>query len=96
MDLEKKIAQFLATVESKPARSRLEPYDALIRALRQKRWTYKAIADALESEFGLRVNPKTIWDYLNVHQGAVMKQAQENSSIKPPQEPPRRRFNLDS
>lgn len=98
MELEKKIAQFLANAEAKPARSKLEPYDAVIRTLRQKRWTYKAIAEALTAEFGLKINPKTVWDYLKVHQGTAKTSIRESSApaTKLPQETPRRRFNLDA
>jgi len=82
----------------KPARSKLASYDELLRTLRKRRWTFVEIAQALEREFSLRVNPKTIWAYLQVSRDA-----------EPPVEPakviadqplleqrPKRRFKLDA
>ena len=98
MDLEKKIADFLARADPKPTRSKLEPYDELIRTLRQRRWTFKMIAEVLNAEFGLKVNPKTVWDYLQVHRGVqkVMNptHASQDNSVR--LSTPKRRFNLDA
>ena len=98
MELEQKIAAFLAKVETKPARSKLAPFDGLIRSLRQKRWTLLAIAQTMETEFGLKVNPKTVWAYLKVRRDhiktGVVKLTEKPAPAK--LTPPARRFNLDA
>lgn len=98
MELEKKIADFLARAETKTPRSKLEPYDELIRTLRQRRWTYQEIAKALSEDFRLKINPRTIWDYLHVHtkprEATSHSEARQekNVSVKTP----KYRFNLDA
>ena len=97
MNLEQKIGDFLTKAESKPARSKLAAYDALIRTLRQRRWTFAAIAQTLQTEFGLVVNPKTIWAYMKVRrepQQAPLLPAKSETSL--PNSPQKRRFNLDA
>jgi IS30 family transposase len=66
MSLDDDIAQFLAQAESKPAVSKLEPYADLIRALRQRRWTYQQIAQVLRERFGLSVAVSTIHNFQKV------------------------------
>jgi IS30 family transposase len=95
MNLEQKIGDFLTKAESKPARSKLAAYDTVIRTLRQRRWTFQAIAQTLQSEFGLSVNPKTIWAYLQVQrEHAPLLPAKSEHSL--PSSPQKRRFNLDA
>ena len=98
MDLEKQISDFLSRVETKPPRSKLAPYDALIRTLRRRRWTSQEIADALASEFGLRVNPKTIWAYLHSrrHAEEAYEAPKPTLPAQPQTSPAKRRFNLDA
>jgi len=98
MELEKKIADFLAHTEAKPARSKLAPYDELIRTLRQRRWTFEAIAEALDTEFGLKINPKTIWAYLRVRRAVISPTGQKKTApdTKAQLSAPKRRFNLDA
>lgn len=96
MDLDTKISEFLARAETRPARSKLEPYDALLRSLRTRRWTYQKIAQALAAEFGLKVNPKTIWAYLQVQRSVVQH---DTTPARSPVKAPtlqKRRFNLDT
>jgi len=52
MNLEQKITSFLATADTQPPQSKLEPYTELIRSLRQKRWPFHRIAKALQDDFG--------------------------------------------
>ncbi len=94
MKIEQKIGDFLAKAESKPARSKLAAYDTLIRTLRQRRWTFAAIAQTLQTEFNLAVNPKTIWAYLQVRRNPAPLPAKTGSPS--PSGTPKRRFNLDA
>lgn len=98
MDLEKKITDFLARVEVRPPRSKLAPYDSLIRTLRRRRWTFEEIAHALASEFGLQVNPKTIWAYLHVRRDTDNADAPIKTTpvAQPRPSQIKRRFNLDA
>ena len=66
MNLDDQIANFLADADARPARSKLEPYAELIRELRQRRWTFRKIADALCERFAVRASPSTIHDFAKV------------------------------
>jgi hypothetical protein len=66
MNTDDKIADFLARAETHPAPSKLEPYHELIRTLRQRRWTYKAIAASLRDEFGISAAPSSIHAFVKV------------------------------
>lgn len=98
MDLDQRIKRFLEASAAKPERSKLAPFDELLRTLRKRRWTFVEIAQALEKEFGLKVNPKTIWAYLQVKERAKQREeAEKPITPAPAAEPrPKRRFNLDA
>ena len=64
MNLDEKIADFLAATKAEPARSKLEPYAELIRGLRQRRWTYAKIAQALRDDFDVTVAPNTVFAFV--------------------------------
>jgi IS30 family transposase len=68
MNLDDQIANFLADADAdaRPARSKLEPYAELIRELRQRRWTFREIADALRERFAVTASPSTIHDFAKV------------------------------
>ena len=66
MNLEQKITSFLATAETQPPQSKLEPYTELIRSLRQKRWPYHRIAKALQDDFGIKAAPSSIHNFVKV------------------------------
>ena len=66
MSLDDHIAKFLADADAQPARSKLEPYAELIRELRQRRWTFRKIADALRERFAITASPSTIHDFAKV------------------------------
>jgi IS30 family transposase len=66
MNLDDQIADFLADADARPARSKLEPYAELIRELRQRRWTFRKIADALRERFAVTASPSTIHDFAKV------------------------------
>jgi IS30 family transposase len=66
MSLDDQIAKFLADADARPARSKLEPYAGLIRELRQRRWTFRKIADALREQFAITASPSTIHDFAKV------------------------------
>ena len=66
MSLDDQIAKFLADADARPARSKLEPYADLIRELRQRRWTFRKIADALRERFAVTASPSTIHDFARV------------------------------
>jgi hypothetical protein len=66
MNLEQKITSFLATVDTQPPLSKLEPYTELIRSLRQKRWPYHRIAKALQDDFGIKTAPSSIHNFVKV------------------------------
>lgn len=103
MNLDQKIASFLAAAEAVPARSKLEAYAELIRSLRRKRWTFQRIAQALRDEFGMSVAPSTLHNFLKVRAkqngGAAMAPPEMNSptaaAAMPLAKPKRRRFHLD-
>ena len=102
MSLDKKISDFLARTETKPAASKLESYAELIHILRMRRWTYVQIAQALHDEFGLRVHPTTIHAFVKVR--AKRKPSPKPTPQSHGQEPalsshalPKRpRFNLEA
>jgi hypothetical protein len=54
---------FLQQLPDKPDRSKLTPYRELIRGLRQKRYTFREIANLLNMHYGLRVDHTTIVDF---------------------------------
>ena len=66
MNLDDQIANFLADADARPARSKLELYAELIRELRQRRWTFRKIADALHERFAITASPSTIHDFAKV------------------------------
>jgi hypothetical protein len=66
MSLDQEIANFLQTTDTGTGRSKLEPYAELIRGLRQRRWTYVKIADALRTRFGVVVAPSTVFAFVKV------------------------------
>lgn len=99
MSLNQKIASFLARTDSKPARSKLEPYADLIRTLRQRRWTYIEIARALRDEFAVEVHPTTIHAFVKVRANQRRTPAippPTASVTLPPPEAKKPRFNLDA
>ena len=105
MSLDEKITEFLAHAKPKAAQSKLEPYAELIRTLRQRRWTYLQIAATLQTEFGVTVAANTIFAFVKVRsgkgKGVLTMSTPEVASVtlpKPagPNQPARRRFNLDA
>lgn len=59
-------AKFAAILNSLPpqqSRSRLEPYDALIREMRKRRRSYREIAEVLREHFGLHIATSTICEF---------------------------------
>jgi hypothetical protein len=66
MSLDQKINDFLAHADARPAPSKLEPYADLIRALRQRRWSYVEIAKALCDDFGIQAHPTTVHSFVKV------------------------------
>ena len=107
MNLQEQIAAFAAEAEARTGRSKLEPYKALIRTLRQKRWTYAEISAALRERFQVSAAPGTVHSFMKVRakmkpstSDAPTPQANEHRSplLQPEQSPPnqpRRRFRLD-
>jgi hypothetical protein len=53
----------LDQLPEKPERSKLSPYRELIRGLRQKRYTFREIANLLNTHYGLTVDHTTIVDF---------------------------------
>ena len=86
MNLDDQIANFLADADARPTRSKLEPYAELIRELRQRRWTFRKIADALRERFAVTASPSTIHDFTKVR--ARRPGGNLNAQPEPPQ--PRR------
>ena len=66
MNLEQKITSFLATADTQPPQSKLEPYTELIRSLRQKRWPFRRIAQALQDDVGIKTAPSSIHNFVKV------------------------------
>jgi hypothetical protein len=101
MNLQEQIAAFAAEAATRTGRSKLEPYEGLIRTLRQKRWTYAEISTALRDRFQLSVAPGTVHSLMQVR--ARSKPSTPPALFPPvPQqsEPPggsapRKRFRLD-
>jgi hypothetical protein len=106
MNLEQKITAFLATAETQPPQSKLEPYTELIRSLRQKRWPYHRIAKALQDDFGIKSAPSSIHNFVKVRAKKMDRcviAPPATTSIRslnptPPAVPEikRRRFNIDA
>ena len=105
MNLDDKITGFLAVADVKAARSKLEPYTELIRQLRQRRWTYDQIAQALRNEFGLCAHRTTIHAFVKARAGnktgvLVMSTPAPLGLVGPAPgqsaQPARRRFSLDA
>ena len=53
----------LDKLPEKPERSKLAPYRDLIRALRQRRYTFREIANLLAAHYALKVDHTTIVDF---------------------------------
>src|SRR6202023_1265984 len=49
-----------------PPRSKLEPHQELIRELRLKRWSYRAISILFEKHLHMRVAPSTLHNFVKV------------------------------
>ena len=106
MNLEQKITAFLATAETQPPQSKLEPYTELIRSLRQKRWPYHRIAKALQDDFGIKAAPSSIHNFVKVRakkiDRCVIAPPTTTSALSLNPTPPavpvikRPRFNLDA
>jgi hypothetical protein len=82
MNLDQRISAFLAQSEARPALSKLEPYGEVIRTLRQRRWTYQEIAQALRDEFGVTAALSTIHAFMKVR--GNRKGAPDNVALVPP------------
>ena len=99
MSLDEKIAQFLTATKAEPARSKLEPYAELIRGLRQRRWTYKRIAQVLRDDFDVTVAANTVFAFVKVRarkREAPPPPGSAAPSLLPTDPTPRkRRFHLD-
>ena len=97
MNLDDQIANFLADADARPARSKLEPYAELIRELRQRRWTFRKIADALRERFAVTASPSTIHDFARVRaqraraetQQTELEHAQPGAAAPASSKPPR-------
>jgi len=97
MNLDDQIANFLADADARPARSKLEPYAELIRELRQRRWTFRKIADALRERFAVTASPSTIHDFARVRaqraraetQRTELEHAQPGAAAPTSSKPPR-------
>ena len=97
MNLDDQIANFLADADARPARSKLEPYAELIRELRQRRWTFRKIADALRERFAVTASPSTIHDFAKVRAQRTRAEIQRTQPERPqtdaaapaPSKPPR-------
>jgi IS30 family transposase len=101
MNTPEKIRSFLESATEYPAKSKLEPYMEFIRSLRKKRWAYRQIADALQTEFQLPVAPSTIHNFLKVRSKRNREAMPDDSIVPPlsgaqPQPIKRPRFNLDA
>ncbi len=83
MNLDDQIAKFLADAETRPARSKLEPCAELVRELRQRRWTYRKIADALREGFAVTASPSTIHDFVKVRARRAKAEIQPTRSDCP-------------
>ena len=57
---------FVNSLGDYPMRSRLEPYQELIRALRRKRFPYRKIAAILKERYQLEISKSAIHDFLKV------------------------------
>jgi len=100
MGLDQEIANFLKTTDTGIGGSKLEPYAELIRSLRQRRWTYRQITDALRTQFRVVVAPSTVFAFVKVRArrkaGFVLP-----PPVTPPGVPnatgaPRPRFKIDA
>jgi transposase len=99
MSLDERIAAFITRTDAKPARSKLEPYAELIRTLRQRRWTYVQIAQALLDEFAVSVHPTTVHAFVKVRAKAKKSPALPSGDTPAPFAgvvAKRPRFNLDA
>jgi hypothetical protein len=102
MSLDHEITAFLASAESRPANSKLEPYTELIRTLRHRRWTFVEIAEALRDRFQVSVAPSSIHNFLKVRNrrpaagGPPVSPAIRQADTSTPVVPKRPRFNLDA
>lgn len=100
MSLEQKITDFLAAADTLPAKSKLEPFAELIRALRRKRWTYRRIAVTLREEFGVTVAASTVHNFLSVRARRKLDPVEKPAATTPPTVPvvvaKRPRFHLDA
>lgn len=101
MSLDQHITDFLAKAGAKPATSKLEPYAGLVRTLRQRRWTYLQIVQALRDEFGLIVAPSTVHAFVKARagkrKGVLTMSTPESPEARADAPVPakRPRFNLD-
>jgi hypothetical protein len=64
--MDPKIRSILDSILESPTRSKLEPYRDLIKGLRQKRKTYREIAQILRLNCSLQVNQATICKFVRV------------------------------
>jgi IS30 family transposase len=60
------ISKLVEEVSEKPPRSKLEPHAEIIAALRQKRRTYREIAQFFQEHLAISVAPSTIHDFVRV------------------------------
>ena len=74
--------EFFSNAASEPF-SKLEPYAALIRQCRRRRWSFRRIAAELKKQKQISVAPSTIWHFLQ-SQAPV---AAANNPPKPPTPP---------
>lgn len=106
MDLQEQIATFAAEAATRTGRSKLEPYERLIRTLRQKRWTYAEISTALRDRFQVSATPGTVHSFMKVrarrqypitptHRGRLISETRPQPSSPSTKKTPWR-FNVDA
>jgi len=101
MSPDDQIAKFLADADARPARSKLDPFADMIRELRQRRWTFRKIADALRERFAVTASPSTIHDFAKVRARRAKAEMQPAQPSRPQPKDgatptARRRFLLES
>jgi IS30 family transposase len=79
--MERAIQAILDSLAPRRRRSKLEPYAALIRALRARRRSYREIVTILRERCGLRVSTHTVYHFVRVR-------AQKKGARRPPRRQP--------
>ena len=96
--MRKELKDIIDALPEKPPRSRLTPYAELIDEMRERGWTFRAIAGVLAEKCGVRTSPSNLHHFVRIDRekmrrlpvqvGRPTSATETNQRITPLKQPP--------